>query len=345
MINFLLKNPSLYRFYQKSVRAKYSEYDFFRFIFKQNNFKKIRMLDICCGDGHILEHVNEFISEYIGIDYNDKYLEQCRNRWKKFNFINLELKDNANIDRLIEFKPNFIFINGAIHHLDDKTVKLINSFIQIIGVIVEYENTIGECIKCKITINEIHEKDRYKAYPIPYSDTFYVIFKYDDIKQFINKWKLESLYTTDKPNFVNELNKIIRLKSKLKESFSIYFRSKREEQNSNKRCKPSSNNNNKITNIIYKTRVQNCYWILMIVGDLQYEISFRYTDISNFLQEYLKKNIKSSILSKTPIGKLERNKNPELFINKLKEIIEDDNYNIKFKTILHNLDYNTTRCK
>jgi ubiquinone/menaquinone biosynthesis C-methylase UbiE len=130
MINFLLKNPSLYRFYQKSVRAKYSEYDFFRFIFKQNNFKKIRMLDICCGDGHILEHVNEFISEYIGIDYNDKYLEQCRNRWKKFNFINLELKDNANIDRLIEFKPNFIFINGAIHHLDDKTVKLINSFIK-----------------------------------------------------------------------------------------------------------------------------------------------------------------------------------------------------------------------
>ena len=130
MINFLLKNPSLYRFYQKIVRTKYSEYDFFTFIFKQNNFKKIRMLDICCGDGHILEHINEFVTEYIGIDNNNKYLEQCRSRWKSFDFINLELKENANIDRLIKFKPNFIFINGAIHHLDGKTVKLINSFIK-----------------------------------------------------------------------------------------------------------------------------------------------------------------------------------------------------------------------
>ena len=43
MINFLLKNPSLYRFYQKTVRAKYDEYDFFRFIFKQSNFKNIRI--------------------------------------------------------------------------------------------------------------------------------------------------------------------------------------------------------------------------------------------------------------------------------------------------------------
>ena len=35
------------------------------------------------------------------------------------------------MNELIKFKPNFIFINGAIHHLDDKIVKLINSFIQI----------------------------------------------------------------------------------------------------------------------------------------------------------------------------------------------------------------------
>ena len=41
MINFLLKNPNFYRFYQKTVRAKYDEYDFFKFIFKQNNFKNV----------------------------------------------------------------------------------------------------------------------------------------------------------------------------------------------------------------------------------------------------------------------------------------------------------------
>ena len=130
MINFLLKNPSIYRFYQKTVRAKYDEYDFFKFIFKQSNFNNIRMLDVCCGDSYILDHINEFIDDYLGADNNDKYLKQCKNRWKKFNFINLDLNDVESLNRLLEFKPNFIFLNGAIHHLDNKTVKSINSFIK-----------------------------------------------------------------------------------------------------------------------------------------------------------------------------------------------------------------------
>ena len=130
MINFLLKNPSLYRFYQKTVRAKYDEYDFFRFIFKQSNFKNIRMLDICCGDSYVLEHINEFVDDYLGVDNNDKYLKQCKERWKNFNFLNLDLNETKNINHLLKFKPNFIFINGAIHHLDDNTIKSINTFIE-----------------------------------------------------------------------------------------------------------------------------------------------------------------------------------------------------------------------
>ena len=211
MINFLLKNPSLYRFYQTTVRAKYSEYDFFTFIFKQNNFKKIRMLDICCGDGHILEYINEFIEEYVGIDNNDKYLEQCRSRWKKFNFINLELKDNINIDPLIEFKPNFIFINGAIHHLDGKTVKLINSFIKsnfsecyFLSVDpVRYNNALlnkimimldrGKFIRSKSEYAEL--MNSFESFIVDdfYKMKFQNIFHYKnfDLKELYQQWKKE----------------------------------------------------------------------------------------------------------------------------------------------------------
>ena len=129
MINFLLKNPSIYRFYQKTVRAKHDEYDFFRFIFKQSNFKNVRMLDICCGDSFVLNHISEYINDYLGVDNNVEYLKKCRQNWKKFNFINLDLNQKKNVDQLVKFKPNFIFINGAIHHLDDATVKSITSFI------------------------------------------------------------------------------------------------------------------------------------------------------------------------------------------------------------------------
>ena len=129
MINFLLKNPSLYRFYQKTVRGKYDEYDFIKFIFKNEKFKNIRLLDICCGDSYILEYINEYVDDYFGVDNNSKYLNQCKQRWKKFNFSYLDLNETTNIEDLIKFKPNFIFINGAIHHLNNQTVKLINSFI------------------------------------------------------------------------------------------------------------------------------------------------------------------------------------------------------------------------
>ena len=127
MISFLLKNPNFYRFYQKTVRSKYDEFDFIKFIFIKKKFKNIRMLDICCGDSFILDYISEYIDDYLGVDSNEKYLKKCREHWKKFNFMNLDLNDEKNVEHFVKFKPNFIFINGAIHHLEDKTVKLIKS--------------------------------------------------------------------------------------------------------------------------------------------------------------------------------------------------------------------------
>jgi 2-polyprenyl-3-methyl-5-hydroxy-6-metoxy-1,4-benzoquinol methylase len=211
MINFLLKNPSIYRLYQKTVRAKYDEYDFFKFVFKQNNFKKMRMLDICCGDSYILEYINEFVDDYLGIDNNEKYLKQCQNRWKKFKFTQLDLDDKINIDRLLEFKPNFIFINGAIHHLEDKTVKLINSFIKnnfsecrfLSADPVKYNNALlnkimimldrGKFIRNKSEYAEV--MNSFESFIVDdfYKMKFENIFHYKnfDLKELYLKWKKE----------------------------------------------------------------------------------------------------------------------------------------------------------
>ena len=130
MINAVLKYPLFYRTYQKIVRKKFDEYIFFKFLFKKMREKnKIRMLDICCGDRYILEYVREFIEDYLGVDNNDSYLNKCRKRWKKFNFTKLDLDNDEFIGHFVKFKPNFIFIHGAIHHLNDKTVKSISSFV------------------------------------------------------------------------------------------------------------------------------------------------------------------------------------------------------------------------
>ena len=211
MINFLLKNPNLYRFYQKTVRAKYDEYDFFKFIFKQNNFKNIRMLDICCGDSYILEYINEFVDDYMGIDSNDKYLKQCQLRWKNFNFVNLDLNDRTNIDHLIEFKPNFIFVNGAIHHLDNKTVKSINYSIKnnfsncyflsvdpiknnnafLNKIMIKLDR--GKFIRSKSEYTEL--MDLFESFVVDdfYKMKFENIFHYKnfDLKELYHNWKKE----------------------------------------------------------------------------------------------------------------------------------------------------------
>ena len=211
MINFLLKNPSLYRFYQKTVRGKYDEYNFIKFIFEKNFFKNIRMLDICCGDSYILDYINEFIDDYLGVDNNDKYLKQCKERWKKFNFINLDLNDSKITDHFLKFKPNFIFINGAIHHLDDNTVKSINSLIKtnfldcyFLSVDpIKHNNSLLNAVMIKLDRGKfIRNKFEYaelmKTFESFIVDDFYKmnfenIFHYKnfDLKKFYHNWKKE----------------------------------------------------------------------------------------------------------------------------------------------------------
>ena len=131
MINFILKYPLLYRFYQKTVRSQYSEYDFFKFIFLNLKEKKLRVLDLCCGDSFILNYINQYIDDYFGIDFSDKYLNFSKKKWAKFKFKKLDLNNMDYLNEIKDFNPNFIFINGALHHLDDTTVKNINKLSDI----------------------------------------------------------------------------------------------------------------------------------------------------------------------------------------------------------------------
>ena len=130
MINSILKFPFPYRFYQKIIRSKYDDYNFIEFIFRKiKNKKKIRVLDLCSGDSFVLNFIIKYISAYLGVDNNKYYLSLCKKKWGNFDFLDLNITNKKNIKYFKDFNPNFIFINGALHHLDNKTVNKINSFI------------------------------------------------------------------------------------------------------------------------------------------------------------------------------------------------------------------------
>ena len=76
MIDLLLQYPLFYRLYQKTVRKKNNEYDFFKYMFsKISEDKEIKILDLCSGDSFVLNYIAEYIDDYIGVDNNEKYLK------------------------------------------------------------------------------------------------------------------------------------------------------------------------------------------------------------------------------------------------------------------------------
>ena len=42
------------------------------------------------------------------------------------------------LNEIKDFNPNFIFINGALHHLDDTTVKNINKFQTYLLIVISF---------------------------------------------------------------------------------------------------------------------------------------------------------------------------------------------------------------
>ena len=133
MINFLLKYPFFYRLYQTLFRKKFSEYDFLQYIINHQSKKNsVRILDLCCADSFILNYIHQDIENYIGIDFNEHCINKNKAKWRKFCFEKLDLTKTETFKKLLTLKPNFILVHGAIHHLDNETVK------KIIGLIKNY---------------------------------------------------------------------------------------------------------------------------------------------------------------------------------------------------------------
>ena len=127
MKNLILKFKFFYRLYQKVIRKRKSEYDFIRYIFNQTG--KVNVLDLCCGDSYVLNYINNNVENYIGIDNNSNYLKNSGLKYPKFKFINSNIENIEKIKDLNLNDIDFIFLNGAIHHLNDNIVENLLNFL------------------------------------------------------------------------------------------------------------------------------------------------------------------------------------------------------------------------
>jgi SAM-dependent methyltransferase len=131
-INNFLKFPFFYRFYQRIIRKKFDDYDFFEFFFKELYKKKksIKVLDLCCGDSFVLNYINPYIFKYLGLDNNSLYLNSGKKRWRRHSFKFFDFSQIHKLKKEINFYPDVIFLNGVIHHFNDHNIKVLNNFIK-----------------------------------------------------------------------------------------------------------------------------------------------------------------------------------------------------------------------
>ncbi len=204
MKNIILEKKIFYRLYQSLIRKKKNEYNFLEFIFKKQ--KNVNVLDICCGDSYVLKYIDKYISNYTGIDNNKDYLKDSKQKYPNFSFYYLDIKK---ISSLKIKNINFVFLNGAIHHFNDETVKTLIQYIKkkfpkaiflSIDPLKDKNNLINDIMIKNDRGKFIRKKDEYKkilnSFLTLVTDEFFImkfllIFHYQniDLKKYYKEWK------------------------------------------------------------------------------------------------------------------------------------------------------------
>lgn len=205
-MEFLLNKTLFYRTYQNIIRKKKNDHNFNKFIFENINEKKINVLDVGCGDCHILNYISPLVNNYTGIDNNENYLNSSKKKWKKHKFIHSDF--NKNLKSLENHDINFVLIFGLLHHLNDFTSSNIvnklldiypNAYYLIVDPVIDNNNFLNRIMINNDRGKYIRSKKKYKSFLPSFNqlivDGFYhMSFKYIyhykqfNLKNIYNLW-------------------------------------------------------------------------------------------------------------------------------------------------------------
>lgn len=144
-INYLIKKPVLLDFSRRILEGNHRSEK--KVIFKElpDRFSK-KTLDLGCGTGVFSPF---FGPDYIGIDISERYIKYACQKYNK-NFLVADARALDFIDQSFDI----IFVNGVLHHLDDKTVlevmKEMNRVLRLNGRALIMENILSGTFSSKL---------------------------------------------------------------------------------------------------------------------------------------------------------------------------------------------------
>jgi ubiquinone/menaquinone biosynthesis C-methylase UbiE len=113
----VLEHSQVYRLWQ----APFAEQKFSPVRAHNDLSSTQRVLDVACGPGTNTHHFAH--SDYIGIDFNERYIRDARERHRR-EFV---VADVRNYTAAPEDRFDFVLVNSFLHHLDTKDVSSILS--------------------------------------------------------------------------------------------------------------------------------------------------------------------------------------------------------------------------
>jgi SAM-dependent methyltransferase len=109
----VLEHTWVYRLWQ----APFAEQKFAPIQVHNDLGKVRRVLDVACGPGTNTAHFAH--TDYLGIDYNERYIRDARRRYQR-QFVIADVRDFTTAP---EKRFDFILVNSFLHHLKTEEVK------------------------------------------------------------------------------------------------------------------------------------------------------------------------------------------------------------------------------
>jgi trans-aconitate methyltransferase len=106
----LLERSSVYRVWQ----TPFADQKFAPVLANTPMSRVRRVLDVACGPGTNTKFFSD--AEYLGIDFNERYIQDARRRYGR-DFL---VADVRNYTAAPEDRFDFILVNSFLHHLNDK---------------------------------------------------------------------------------------------------------------------------------------------------------------------------------------------------------------------------------
>jgi len=98
-------------------RAKlWPEFEYFKGYLKNGQ----DILDLGCGNGRLVELLNEYKMNYTGLDYSQKIIEQAKKKYPNQKFIVADALDLS----LLNQKFDIVFCVALLHHIPSKKLRL-----------------------------------------------------------------------------------------------------------------------------------------------------------------------------------------------------------------------------